>query len=79
MYIVTFTGNEAYLFTVGITLFAIAIYLLINKIKNRDRKHLKTNKKKKIELPIAFYLGTTNIIVVIILNVFGNYLLQSMS
>lgn len=74
MYMVTFIWTETYLISVGVALFAIAIYLLINKIKNRDRKHVKINKKINMDLPIAFFLGISNIVVVILLNILGNYL-----
>lgn len=60
------------IFTVMLTLFAIGIYLLLNRVKE-GKKKMVVNKKKQKKLPIAFFLCLSNIIVIIISNFICNF------
>lgn len=60
-----FTGEFVTISTIGITLFAIAIYLLINKIRQLKRKNVKQEKILNSKISIAFYLSCINIIILI--------------
>lgn len=60
-----FTGELVTICTITITLLAIAIYVLINKIKNIRRKHIKEEKILNSELRIAFIMCVSNILVFI--------------
>ena len=60
LYIIIFSGSIIYILSVILTLLTIAFY----KVKDKNKK----------ELPIAFYLVTSNIIVIIITNFICNYI-----
>ena len=73
--LVSFTGEQITGSAVVLTLLAIAIYILLYKLKEGKNKNKKTDKQISNEIPIGFYLGTTNIIVFIIALLYSNYIL----
>lgn len=73
--LVAFTGEYVTGSAVILTLLAIAIYILLYKLKSLRNKNRKTDKQISSEIPIGFYLGTTNIIVFIIALLCSNYIL----
>lgn len=58
-----FTGEYVIINSIIFTLLIIAIYLLLYKIKNRKNKNRKTDKQISKEMSIGFYLGISNVIV----------------
>jgi len=56
------------------TLLTIAFYILLHKIKQGKRKNRKTDKEIANKLSIGFYLGTTNIIILMVVLLFINYI-----
>ena len=59
-----FVGEYITIISIIYTLLAIAMYLLLYKLKNRrKRKNIKTDKEVSKSLPIGFYLGISNILV----------------
>ena len=68
-----FTYEIQYVLTAILTLLSIAFTLVLLKIKNRTIKTVKVKKKKKISLPIGFYMCVSNIIVLIITNAIAFY------
>ena len=73
--LISFTGEHITGCAIILTLLSIAIYILLYKIKFGKNKNKKTDKKISGQIPIAFYLGTTNIIVFIIALIFSNYII----
>ena len=68
MLMVLFTYEVVYIYTVIITLLAVAIQLLLMKMfshKNKMVKKFKINNKK---IPVGFYMCTANIIIMIVTN-----------
>lgn len=63
-----FTGEISYILTVIFTLLTIAITMIINSIKGKSKKYIKTKKEYGLNLPIGFYLCCSNIILIIIIN-----------
>lgn len=61
-----FTGEYVAINSVILTLLTIAIYLLIYKIKNIKNRYRKTDKQFSKQMNIGFYLGTSNIIIFIL-------------
>ena len=68
-----FTGEYVTANAVIVTLLAIAIYILLYKIKNSMKRGVKTDKQVSSEISIAFYLGTANIIIFILVLIYNNY------
>ena len=60
-----FTGEYVTISSIMITLLAIAIYLIIYKLKKIKKKYIKTDNKNLKEISIGFYLGAANIILLI--------------
>lgn len=64
---VIFTNEFIVATSIILTLLTIAIYLLIYKLKNTRKKQKQQDEKEMAkQLSIAFYLGTSNIIVLIL-------------
>ena len=64
---VIFTNEFIVATSIILTLLAIAIYLLIYKLKNNRKKQKQQDEKEMAkQLSMAFYLGTSNIIVLIL-------------
>lgn len=72
---IVFTGEYITINSVILTLLSISIYLLIYKIKNTKSKYIKTDKKISKEMSIGFYLGTSNIIILILVLSYIKYIL----
>lgn len=70
-----FTGSYITANAILITLLAIAIYLLIYKIKERRNRNRKTDREFSRQISIGFFLGTLNITLLIIALVYSNYLM----
>ena len=62
LYMIIFNGSKTYILTVILTLISIAIYKILSKQKNK-------------ELPIGFYLCVNHILVMILSNLFVNYMI----
>ena len=60
-----FTNEYIVFNSIIITLIAIAIYLIIEKIKNKISKSKKTDKQLARNISIGFYLGITNILILL--------------
>ena len=60
-----FTGEFATISSIILTLLTIGIYLLLYKLKNIKNKYRKIDKKNLKEMSIGFYIGTSNIIMLI--------------
>ncbi len=69
---VIFTSEIVVAISIILTLLAISIYMLISKIKEKAKKQKKSDRQIANEISIAFYLGTSNIIV-LILALLSNY------
>ena len=70
MIIATFTYEIGFIITVIITLLAISIEYILNKIKN-FKKIIKTEKSYFNNLPIGFYMSCISILSMIIINTFA--------
>lgn len=68
-----FTGEYVTENAIIFTLLAIFFYLLIYKIKEGRRKNKKSEKQVADKISIGFYLGTFNIIMLMIVLFFSNY------
>ena len=72
---IIFTGECVTSLTIIITLLAIAIYLLLYKLKDIKNKQRKTDKQIAKEISIGFYLGTINITIFILVLLYNQYIL----
>ena len=70
-----FTGEYAIINTITFTLLSIAIYLLICKIIQNKKRNKKTDKEISKNISIGFYLGVTNILILMIGLYFINYII----
>lgn len=70
-----FTGEYITIISIIYTLLLIAIDLMINKVKNRKNKNVKSDKQVAGQLCIGTYLGATNLITVVFV-LFMNYILN---
>ena len=70
---VIFTGEYVTGNSVTYTLLAISIYMLIYKIKEGRKKSKKEEKEIANKISIGFYLGVTNMIILIIVLLISNY------
>lgn len=73
LYMIMFSYEIIYIWTVIITLFAIAIQLFIRGFKSKKSKYVKTKSKFDAKIPIAFYLCVSNILMLIVNNIFVFY------
>ena len=72
---IIFTGEYVTSLSIIITLLAIAIYLLLYKLKDMKNKQMKTDKQIAKEISIGFYLGTINITIFTLILLFNQYIL----
>ena len=72
---VIFTGEYVTINSVILTLLTVAIYLLIYKIKNIKNRYRKTDKQFSKQMNIGFYLGTSNVIIFILVLSYIKYVL----
>ncbi len=72
---IIFTGEYVTSLSIIITLLAIAIYLLLYKLKDMKNKQIKTDKQIAKEISIGFYLGTINMTIITLILLFNQYIL----
>jgi len=70
-----FTGEFVTWYTVITLLMSIAIYLLINKVKNRGKRHAQDKQILNSEISLAYFLGSINIGIFLITIYCINYIL----
>ena len=70
MLMVTFTYEGQFVLTVILTLLSIAFDILLQKIRLNRRKCKKVDPKESLPIPIGFYLCVSNILVVILTNIY---------
>ena len=63
-----FTYEICTVYTIILAFLTILIKLLINKILQKRKKYVKKDKTEKAKIPFGFYLGVSNIIVLILTN-----------
>lgn len=64
-----FTYEVCTIYTIIFAFLTILIKVLINKILQRRKKYVKKDKTEKIKISFGFYLGVSNIIVLILTNI----------
>lgn len=78
LYIITmtvFTGEYVTANAIILTLLAIAIYILLHKVSDIKKKNKKSEKEISKNISIGFYLGISNIIIVMLVLLCNNYVL----
>ena len=60
-----FTSEYAIIYTISMSLFVIALYIILNKVKQSTKKSLKTDIKNWKNINIGFILCVSNIITII--------------
>lgn len=73
IFMVTFSYEIVYIYTVIITLIAITIQLILHKLDNKKLKCIKVEKQENSKIPIAFYMCTANILAILITNMYIFY------
>ena len=68
MLMILYTYETVYIYTVIVTLLAVSIQILLQKLRDRKPKVVKQGKNKTEKIPIGFYLCTANIIILIVTN-----------
>ena len=68
MFMVLFTYETVYIYTVIITLLAVGIQILLHKIGDRKNKSIKKNSDKVSKIPVGFYMCTANVVSMIVIN-----------
>ena len=70
IFMILYTYEAVYIYTVMITLIAIALQLIIHNILKRKKnsKYVKGIKIENAKIPIAFYMGVANLIALLITN-----------
>jgi prepilin signal peptidase PulO-like enzyme (type II secretory pathway) len=70
IFMILYTYEAVYIYTVMITLIAIALQLIIHGILNRKKnsKYVKGIKNESSKIPIGFYMGFANLMALIITN-----------
>ena len=68
MLMVSFTYEPIYILTAILTLIAIALKCIVNKVHKKKSKAVKNVKEPTVQIPVGFYMCTANIIVLIITN-----------
>ena len=68
MLMILYTYETVYIYTVVVTLLAIFIQLLIQKLHSRKSKVVKKVKNENYKIPIGFYMCTANIIILLATN-----------
>ena len=72
---IIFTNEYVTLSAIIFTLLAMAIYILLYKLKNRLNTNMKTDKQVSGEISIGFYLGVTNLIIFLLVLIYDYYIL----
>ena len=67
-----FTGEYITIISIIYTLLLIAIDLMLNKIKNRKNKNVKSDKQVARQLCIGTYIGAANLITVVFVLLYSN-------
>ncbi len=70
-----FTGEYVTANAIIVTLLAIAIYILLYKLKNKMKKGVKADRQISGEISIGFYLGVTNLIIFVLILIYNYYIL----
>ena len=70
-----FTGEFVTASAIIFTLLAMAIYILLYKLKNKLNKNMKTDKQISSEIGIGFYLGVTNLVIFVLILIYNYYIL----
>lgn len=70
-----FTGEFTTINTIIITLLAIAISIIILKMKNKVGKTVKSDKKISSKMNIGFYLAVSNVIILVLSLFYNQYIL----
>ena len=67
---ILFTYEAVYIYTVMITLIAVALQLVINGIikRKKNSKYVKGIKVENSKIPVGFYMGVANIMGLLITN-----------
>lgn len=70
IFMILYTYEAVYIYTVMITLIAVALQLIIHSILKRKKnsKYVKGIKIENAKIPIAFYMGVANLIALLITN-----------
>lgn len=70
IYMILFTYEAVYIYTVMITLIAVALQLVINGIikRKKNSKYVKGIKVENSKIPVGFYMGVANIMGLLITN-----------
>ena len=72
--IAIFTGEYVTINTIAFTSLTVAIYILLNKLKQRRNKSLKTDKQIWKDLKIGFYLSITNVLTILYVLLYNNFI-----
>ena len=72
---IVFTNEYITISTIIFTFLAMAIYILLYKLKNKLNKNVKTDRQISGEISIGFFLGATNIIIFILMLIYNYYIL----
>ena len=72
---IVFTNEYITISTIIFTFLAMAIYILLYKLKNKLNKNVKTDRQISGEISIGFFLGVTNIIIFILMLIYNYYIL----
>ncbi len=72
--IAIFTGEYVTINTIAFTSLTVAIYILLNKLKQRRNKSLKTDKQVWKDLKIGFYLSITNVLTILYVLLYNNFI-----
>lgn len=72
---IIFTSEYITGLSIVVALLAIAIYVLIYKIKNMTNKNKKTDKQITDNISIGFYIGFSNVLLFIVALLYNNYIL----
>lgn len=70
-----FTGSYITANAIIVTLLAMALYILIYKLRNSLNKNRKTDKQISGEISIGYYLGTSNVLIFILILMYNYYIL----
>lgn len=70
---VMFTYEACGIYTIIITLLAIAFQMLLYKLLHRKKKFIKGNTKQITKIPVAFYMCIANLFVLILTNLYIFY------
>lgn len=70
IFIILYTYEAVYIYTVMITLIAVALQLIIHSIikRKKNSKYVKGIKIENSKIPIGFYMGVANIMALLITN-----------